>query len=237
GVNQVAVQPKIGLTFASALRAFLRQDPDVILVGEIRDLETAEIAIQASLTGHLVLSTIHTNDSATGITRLVDMGVQPFLVASSLVALQAQRLVRRVCVHCCEPYRPTATELEEVGILPDAFFAGDYPLRAPLRDEHGDILPLAAPEGRRLPPRGHVYRAVGCDKCQGSGYSGRTGVYEVLMVTEEIRRLAIRNADSLQIKQAALAQGLRTLRDDGAHKVVCGVTTLDEVMRATSVET
>lgn len=236
GISQVQVQSKINLTFAAGLRSFLRHDPDVIMVGEIRDLETAEIAIQASLTGHLVLSTIHTNDSATGITRLVDMGVQPFLVASSLVALQAQRLIRRVCVHCCEPYRPSVSELEEVGVIPDAFYAGEYPLRAPVRGAEGEILPLVAPEPRKLPPRGHVYRATGCDKCQGSGYSGRTGVYEMLMVTEEVRRLAIRNADSLQIKQAALAQGLRTLRDDGAHKVVCGISTLDEVLRATSVE-
>ena len=236
GISQVQVQSKINLTFAAGLRSFLRHDPDVIMVGEIRDLETAEIAIQASLTGHLVLSTIHTNDSATGITRLVDMGVQPFLVASSLVALQAQRLIRRVCAHCCEPYRPSATELEELGIVPEAFYAGEYPLRVPVRDVSGDIIPLAAPEPRRLPPRGHVYRAAGCDKCQGSGYAGRTGVYEVLMVTEEVRRLAIRNADALQIKQAALAQGLRTLRDDGAHKVVCGISTMDEVLRATSVE-
>ena len=236
GISQVQVQSKINLTFAAGLRSFLRHDPDVIMVGEIRDLETAEIAIQASLTGHLVLSTIHTNDSATGITRLVDMGVQPFLVASSLVALQAQRLIRRVCMHCCEPYRPSATELEEVGIIPEAFYAGEQPLRVPVRGPDGEVLPLSAPEPRRLPPRGHVFKAVGCDKCQGSGYAGRTGVYEVLTVTEEIRRLAIRNADAMQIKQAALAQGLRTLRDDGAHKVVCGMSTLDEVMRATAVE-
>ncbi|WP_245913557.1 GspE/PulE family protein [Nannocystis exedens] len=236
GISQVQVQSKINLTFAAGLRSFLRHDPDVIMVGEIRDVETAEIAIQASLTGHLVLSTIHTNDAATGITRLVDMGVQPFLVASSLVALQAQRLIRRVCVHCCEPYRPTATELEELGIIPAAFYAGEQALKVPVRDENGEVMPLVAPEPRRLPPRGHVYRATGCDKCQGSGYAGRTGVYEVLMVTEEVRRLAIRNADAMQIKQAALAQGLRTLRDDGAHKVVCGISTIDEVLRATSVE-
>jgi len=236
GISQVQVQSKINLTFAAGLRSFLRHDPDVIMVGEIRDIETAEIAIQASLTGHLVLSTIHTNDSATGITRLVDMGVQPFLVASSLVALQAQRLIRRVCLHCCEPYRPLATELEEIGIIPEAFYAGEQALRVPVRGPDGEVVPLSAPEPRRLPPRGHVFKAAGCDKCQGSGYAGRTGVYEVLTVTEEIRRLAIRNADAMQIKQAALAQGLRTLRDDGAHKVLCGLSTLDEVMRATAVE-
>ena len=236
GISQVQVQSKINLTFAAGLRSFLRHDPDVIMVGEIRDVETAEIAIQASLTGHLVLSTIHTNDSATGITRLVDMGVQPFLVASSLVALQAQRLVRRVCVHCAEPYRPTAAEIEEVGIDSAEFFAGGQPLKVPMRDEHGTVIPITAIGGRKLPPTGHIYRAAGCEKCHGSGYSGRTGLYEVLTVTEEIRRLAIRNADSGQIKAAALAQGMRTLRDDGALKVVAGVTTLDEVARVTAEE-
>jgi general secretion pathway protein E len=236
GISQVQVQSKINLTFAAGLRSFLRHDPDVIMVGEIRDVETAEIAIQASLTGHLVLSTIHTNDSATGITRLVDMGVQPFLVASSLVALQAQRLVRRVCTHCAEPYRPTAAEIEEVGIDAAAFFAGGQPLKVPMRDEHGAVIPITASGSRKLPPAGHIFRAAGCEKCHGSGYSGRTGLYEVLTVTEEIRRLAIRNADSGQIKAAALAQGMRTLRDDGALKVVAGITTLDEVARVTAEE-
>jgi len=236
GISQVQVQSKINLTFAAGLRSFLRHDPDVIMVGEIRDVETAEIAIQASLTGHLVLSTIHTNDSATGITRLVDMGVQPFLVASSLVALQAQRLVRRVCTHCAEPYRPTAAEIEDIGIDAAAFFAGGQPLKVPMRDEHGNVIPISAIGGKKLPPVGHIYRAAGCEKCHGSGYSGRTGLYEVLTVTEEIRRLAIRNADSGQIKAAALAQGMRTLRDDGALKVVAGITTLDEVARVTAEE-
>jgi len=129
-----------------------------------------------------------------------------------------------------------ATELEEIGIIPEAFYAGEQALRVPVRGPDGEVVPLSAPEPRRLPPRGHVFKAAGCDKCQGSGYAGRTGVYEVLTVTEEIRRLAIRNADAMQIKQAALAQGLRTLRDDGAHKVLCGLSTLDEVMRATAVE-
>ena len=236
GISQVQVQSKINLTFSAGLRSFLRHDPDVIMVGEIRDLETAEIAIQASLTGHLVLSTIHTNDAATGITRLVDMGVQPFLVASSLVALQAQRLLRRVCSACCEPYKPLAAELDEVGIDPERFFAGEYPLRAPMLDDDGSVIPLEAPSGRKLPPVGHLYRAVGCARCHGSGYSGRTGVYEVLSITEEIRRLAIRNADSSEIKATALEQGMRTLRDDGAHKVLVGMSTLDEVMRVTAEE-
>jgi general secretion pathway protein E len=202
------------------------------MVGEIRDVETAEIAIQASLTGHLVLSTIHTNDAATGITRLVDMGVQPFLVASSLVALQAQRLVRRVCTHCCRAlpshrrrdrgHRHRRRRL----LLRRPAAQGPDARRA--RRGH----PLSAIGGRKLPPAGHIYRAAGCEKCHGSGYSGRTGSTRCSPITEEIRRLAIRNADSGQIKAAALAQGMRTLRDDGALKVVAGITTLDEVMPA-----
>ncbi len=234
GISQVQVQSKIDLTFAAGLRSFLRHDPDVIMVGEIRDVETAEIAIQASLTGHLVLSTIHTNDAATGITRLVDMGVQPFLVASSLVALQAQRLLRRVCSACSEPYKPLAAELSEVGIDPEKFFAGENCLRTPMLDDTGAVIPLEVPSGQRMPPVGKLYRAAGCARCHGSGYSGRTGIYEVLTVTEEIRRLAIRNADAGEIKSAALAQGMRTIRDDGAHKVLLGMTSLDEVMRVTA---
>jgi general secretion pathway protein E len=238
GISQVQVQPKIDLTFAKGLRSFLRHDPDVIMVGEIRDLETAEIAIQASLTGHLVLSTIHTNDAATGITRLVDMGVQPFLVASSLVALQAQRLLRRVCPFCCRPHVPLAAELEDLGIDAKKFFAGQECLKAPLRDEHGEPLPVVTAQGRAVAPPGSVWgpNANGCDRCGGTGYSGRTGVYEVITITEEIRRLAIRNADAGQIKQAAVEQGMRTLRDDGALKVLQGVTTIEEVMRVTAEE-
>jgi general secretion pathway protein E len=238
GISQVQVQPKINLTFASGLRSFLRHDPDVIMVGEIRDVETAEIAIQASLTGHLVLSTIHTNDAATGITRLVDMGVQPFLVASSLVALQAQRLIRRVCPFCSVPHVPLAAELRDMGIDAERFFAHEMALRSPMLDEAGNVMPIVAIEGRKLPPPGHVWAAStgGCDRCNGTGYSGRTGVYEVLSITEEVRRLAIRNADASEIKAAAVEQGMRTLRDDGAHKVLSGITTLEEVMRVTAEE-
>ncbi len=236
GISQVQVNSKIELTFARGLRAFLRHDPDVIMVGEIRDFETAEIAIQASLTGHLVLSTIHTNDAATGITRLVDMGVQPFLVASSLVALQAQRLIRRVCPNCCKAVAPDPKELEEIGIIPAAFFAGEPCLMVPVRDEEGRPMPITSSGNHRLPPRGMLWAAQGCDKCNDTGYKGRTGVYEVLPVTEEIRRLAIRNASSAEIKQAAIAQGLRTLRDDGAHKVLSGLSTIEEVMRVTAEE-
>ncbi|EDM81070.1 type II secretion system protein E [Plesiocystis pacifica SIR-1] len=236
GISQVQVNAKIDLTFAKGLRSFLRHDPDVIMVGEIRDLETAEIAIQASLTGHLVLSTIHTNDAATGITRLVDMGVQPFLVASSLVALQAQRLIRRVCPHCARAVAPDPKELDEMGIIPEAFFAGEQCLKVPVREEDGTIIPITAPKGYSLPPQGTLWAAEGCDKCNGTGYRGRTGVYELLAVTEEIRRLAIRNASGAEIKRAAIEQGLRTLRDDGAHKVLSGISTIDEVMRVTAEE-
>ena len=236
GISQVQINPKIDLTFASGLRSFLRHDPDVIMVGEIRDRETAEIAIKASLTGHLVMSTIHTNDAATGITRLVDMGVQPFLVASSLVALQAQRLVRRVCPHCCKPHVPTEEELRSVGILPEPFYKGEPCLKAPVRDGEGNVVAPVAPKGYALPPAGHVWEANGCDLCGGLGYKGRTGVYEVLSITEDIRRLAIRNADASEIKAAAIENGMRTLRDDGAHKVLCGLTTIDQVMETTAEE-
>ncbi len=202
GISQVQVNPKIDLTFASGLRSFLRHDPDVIMVGEIRDVETAEIAIQASLTGHLVLSTVHTNDAAGAITRLVDMGVQPFLVASSLLALLAQRLVRVVCPDCREPYRPTPEELRQLGISPDAVTTS-------------------------------VFRARGCKKCLDTGYRGRSGIYELLPVDEEIRALTLKNADSNAIRKAAVERGMRTLRDDGAEKVLAGITTIEEVMRVT----
>jgi len=205
GIGQMAINPKIGLTFAAGLRSFLRQDPDVIMVGEIRDRETAEIAIQASLTGHLVFSTVHTNDAASAITRLVDMGVEPFLVASSLTAVMAQRLVRRVCRECREAYRPTAEELKEVGLTPEAVAkAGNPP----------------------------IYRAKGCEVC-GNGYRGRTGIYELLLVDDDIRQLALKNVDSTSIKRAGVQRGMRTLLDDGARKVLAGETTLAEVLSVT----
>ncbi len=204
GVNQVAVQSKIGLTFASALRSFLRQDPDVILVGETRDLETAEIAIQASLTGHLVLSTIHTNDAPSAITRLVDMGVEPFLVASSLIGALGQRLVRTLCKKCKQPYQPTAEELREVGITPE------------LMAKHGT---------------GVLWRAKGCEECNGLGYRGRTGIYEMMLVDDEIRQLILKNVDSNTIKKHAIQKGMVALRDHGAIKVARGSTSAEEVLR------
>jgi general secretion pathway protein E len=206
GISQMAINPKIGLSFAAGLRSFLRQDPDVIMVGEIRDRETAEIAIQASLTGHLVFSTVHTNDAASAITRLVDMGVEPFLVASSLMGVMAQRLVRRVCPHCRESYRPTAEELKEVALTPEAVARAGNPT---------------------------IYRAKGCDACGGTGYRGRTGIYELLLVDDDIRQLTLKNVDSSTIKRTGVQKGMLTLLDDGARKVLAGETTLAEVLSVT----
>jgi general secretion pathway protein E len=220
GISQTQVNPKIDLTFASGLRSFLRHDPDVIMVGEIRDLETAEIAIQASLTGHLVFSTVHTNDAAGGITRLVDMGVEPFLVVSSVVALMAQRLVRRVCPSCRVLSSPTEEELIALGIDPGAFFRGE--LRIP---ELKGSVPM---------PRGKVFRAKGCAACLDTGYTGRSGIYELCMMNDEVRALALKNSDSNLIKRAAQAAGMRTLRQDGALKVLAGITTIEDVMMVTT---
>jgi len=206
GISQMAINPKIGLTFAAGLRSFLRQDPDVIMVGEIRDRDTAEIAIQASLTGHLVFSTVHTNDASSAITRLVDMGIEPFLVASSLMAAMAQRLVRRVCRECREAYRYTAEELKEVALTPEAVERAGNPT---------------------------LYRAKGCDACARTGYRGRTGIYEMLMVDDDIRQLALMNVDSNTIKKAGVSKGMRTLLDDGARKILLGETTVAEVLSIT----
>ena len=204
GVNQVQMRPEIGLTFANTLRTFLRQDPDVIMVGEIRDKETAEISIRAALTGHLVFSTIHTNDSASTITRLLDMGIEPFLVASSVEGIVAQRLVRGLCQACRNPVK-----------VDDAF----------LREHNFPV--------KRLATEGPIYEATGCDECRGTGYKGRTGIFEILPVTDEIRPLIIAHASASAIKQQALAHGMKTLREDGWDKVLAGVTTIDEILRVT----
>lgn len=203
GIGQIQVNPKINLTFANGLRSIVRQDPDVIMVGEIRDLETAEIAIQASLTGHLVFSTLHTNDSAGAITRLIDMGIEPFLVSSSVLAIMAQRLVRVVCENCREFYAPSDEELRGLGIQ---------------RDELGEK---------------KLYRAVGCSQCMGTGYSGRTGIFELLVVDETIRSPIMRRSDSNSIKKTAVKQGMLTLRQDGVHKVINQITTTEEMVRVT----
>jgi general secretion pathway protein E len=207
GIGQMAINPKIGLTFAQGLRSFLRQDPDVIMVGEIRDKETAEIAIQASLTGHLVLSTVHTNDAAGAVTRLVDMGVEPFLVASSLTAILAQRLVRRVCQECRIPYTPTDEELREISHS-----------RASLRERYGVDT---------------VFKANGCPACNQQGYRGRTGIYELLMVDDDVRQLVLKNVDASTIKKSALSKGMLTLLEDGARKISLGETTVAEVLSIT----
>ena len=201
GINQIQVHAKIGLTFAHSLRSILRHDPDVVLVGEIRDLETAENAIQASLTGHLVFSTLHTNDAAGAFTRMIDMGVEPFLVASTVEAVMAQRLVRKICTACKESYTPRTDELPP-----------DFPF-----DRF----------------QGTLHRGVGCRKCRGTGYSGRLGIYELLISTDEVRQLAHDRASSWKIKQAAVNHGMRTLREDGWTKVLRGETTVAEVLRVT----
>ncbi len=208
GVGQVQINPKVGLTFASGLRSFLRQDPDVIMVGEIRDLETAEIAIQASLTGHLVLSTVHTNDAAGAITRLVDMGVQPFLVASSLVGVLAQRLVRVLCGECRKPYLPTREERDQVGLSDEILAQAGNPAM--------------------------IYKATGCPACQQTGYLGRTGIYELMLVNDDIRALVLKNTDSSTIKKAAVDHGMLSLMQHGAFKVAQGITTAAEVLSVTA---
>jgi general secretion pathway protein E len=195
----------------------------VIMVGEIRDRETSEIAIQASLTGHLVLSTIHTNDAAGAITRLVDLGVQPFLVASSLMALLAQRLVRRVCMECREAYKPSDEDVASIGIDSGAFASGKA-RRVKFKGVD------------KMPPPGMLYRARegGCSVCLGAGYKGRTAIYELLIIDEKIRQLTIKNSDAQTVKSQAMASGMRTLREDGAQKVLAGMTTTAEVLMITT---
>lgn len=205
GIGQIQVNPKINLTFAAGLRSVLRQDPDVILVGEIRDSETAEIAIQAALTGHLVLSTLHTNDAAGAMTRLLDMKIEPFLISSSVMAVLAQRLVRVLCRECREAYDLSAIEMEELEI-----------------------------EAREPGPA--AYRARRCNVCFNTGYLGRTAIYELLVIDDDIRQLVMKNADASTIKAAAVEKGMRTLRQDGAGKVLAGITSVDEVVRVTQRE-
>lgn len=208
GISQVAVNAKIDLTFASGLRSFLRHDPDVIMLGEIRDSETAEIAIQASLTGHLVFSTVHTNDAAGAFTRLIDMGVEPFLVASSLLAVMAQRLVRRLCSECKEAYEPSDAEIAKVELTREQVAAAG----------------------------GKFWRPVGCERCRELGYRGRSGIYEFLTVSDDVRKLVMDRRDAGTIKRAALKDGMRTLRVDGGDKILQGVTSVEEVLRVTQAE-
>jgi general secretion pathway protein E len=194
------------MTFATSLRHVLRQDPDVIMVGEVRDIETARMAIQSSLTGHLVFSTLHTNDSAGAVSRLLDLGVEPYLVSSSLIAIIAQRLVRKVCPNCKTPVQPTAHELRELGLGEEA--------------ERG----------------GNFFVGAGCEKCFQTGYRGRTGIYEMMMVDGEIQNLIYKRESAGTIKRLALDTGLQTLRMDGARKALAGVTTVSEVLRVTQAD-
>ena len=233
GIHQVHVQPKIGLTFASALRAFLRQDPDVVMVGEIRDKETVEIAINASLTGHLVLSTIHTNDAAGAVTRMVDMGVEPFLIRSSVIGILAQRLVRVLCPHCKVAYTAEYSELEELALTPERMRAREA--RKSLASTRYFPRSITEPDILDLAP-GYLptlYKAKGCDRCANTGFMGRRGIYELLLMDDAVGPLVLRNADAQTIKRAAIDQGMDSLRDDGARKVLTGMTTVEEVLAAT----
>lgn len=206
GIGQIQVNSKIGLTFASGLRAILRQDPDIVMIGEIRDLETAEIAINASLTGHLVLSTIHTNDSAGAFPRLIDMGCEPFLIATSLLGVVAQRLVRVLCPHCKAPYEPTDTDLRSLEMT------------------------------REQAKAGRIYKAVGCQHCNQKGYKGRTVIQELLMVDEDTRSLIMQRKDGNTIKKVAIEKGMKTIRDHGIQKILQGITTFEEVLANTQVD-
>jgi type IV pilus assembly protein PilB len=203
GINQVQVRENIGLNFAAALRAFLRQDPNIILVGEIRDFETAEIAVKAALTGHLVLSTLHTNDAPSTVNRLMNMGIEPFLVASSVNLICAQRLVRRVCSHCKEPQPMPPPALVQAG-----FSQADAEQVTPMKGK-------------------------GCDRCNKTGYKGRVGLYEVMEVTDDLRELVLVGASALELRRRAVEDGMLTLRASGLQKVKEGVTTIEEVARET----
>jgi general secretion pathway protein E len=203
GIGQIQVNPKIDLTFAKGLRSIVRQDPDVILVGEIRDLETAEIAIQSALTGHLVFSTLHTNDSASAVTRLIDMGIESFLVTSSVIGILAQRLVRVICDNCKEEYSPDKESLLNIGLTPEML------------------------AGRK------IYRGKGCPTCLNTGYLGRTGIFELMLIDDTIQNLILKTSDANAIKQKAVENGMITLRSNGAQKVMNGITTIEEVFRVT----
>jgi len=206
GISQVQINPKAGLTFANGLRSFLRQDPDIIMVGEIRDEETARIAIHAALTGHLVLSTLHTNDASGAVTRMVDMGIEPFLVSSSVIGVVAQRLIRVLCTRCREAYVPPAEVVARYGLA-----GADEP-----------------------PPT--LYRAKGCEACNQIGYKGRIGLFEIMVMDDDVRNLVVKEVASDVIKRAGVAAGMRTLQQDGISKVLNGMTSLEEMLRVVFVE-
>jgi len=203
GINQVQVKEQIGMTFAGALRSFLRQDPNIILVGEVRDAETAAIAVKAALTGHLVLSTLHTNDAPSSISRLVNMGIEPFLVGNSCNLVAAQRLVRKVCEHCKEPHELPPNRLVEAGMAEDQL------------------------------PNVRAMKGRGCDRCSGTGYKGRVGLFEIMEVSEAVRDLILKNPPVADLRDLAVQEGMSTLRQSGLAKVRDGVTTLEEVVRET----
>jgi type IV pilus assembly protein PilB len=206
GINQVQINLRAGVTFANALRSILRSDPDVVMVGEVRDGDTAKIAIEAALTGHLVLTTLHTNDAPSTITRLNEMGVEPFLTSSAVSAVLAQRLARKLCSHCCEMYTPSVDELIEARVSPDIAAASD-----------GMVL----------------YRPRGCPRCGQTGYRGRIGIFQLLLMTEALGELAIRKAGREEVEREAMAGGMRTLWDDGMAKVAAGLTSIQELTRVT----
>ena len=206
GINQVQINLRAGLTFAAALRSILRSDPDVVMVGEIRDGETAKISIEAALTGHLLLSTLHTNDAPGALTRLNEMGVEPFLTGSAVSAVLAQRLARKLCTHCCEMYTPSAEDLVKSRVSPEV---------------------AAASDGMAF------YRKRGCPRCGLTGYKGRIGVFQLLTMTEEIETLAVTKASREDIERAAMEDGMRTLWDDGIAKVAAGLTSIEELARVT----
>ena len=206
GIGQVQVNSKIGLTFAQGLRAFLRQDPDIIMIGEIRDLETAELAVQASLTGHLVLSTLHTNDAAGALPRLMDIGCEPFLIATSILGIIAQRLVRLLCSHCKIPYEPTPFELASLGLTQEQC------------------------------QEGNVHKPIGCERCNGKGYQGRTIIQELMLIDEDMRTLIMQRKDGGTIKKQAVAAGMRTFRDHGVEKILRGLTSIEEVLSNTQID-
>jgi type IV pilus assembly protein PilB len=206
GVNQVQINLRAGLTFATALRSILRSDPDVVMVGEVRDSDTAKIAIEAALTGHLVLTTLHTNDAPGTLTRLNEMGVEPFLTASAVSAVLAQRLARKLCTHCCEMYTPSTEELIEARVSPEVAAASD-----------GMVL----------------YRKRGCPRCGQTGYRGRIGIFQMLLMTEALGELALRKASRDELEREAMGAGMRTLWDDGMAKVAAGLTSIEELARVT----
>jgi len=203
GISQIQVNPKIDLTFARGLRSIVRQDPDVVLVGEIRDHETAEIAVQSALTGHLVFSTLHTNDSAGAIIRLVDIGIEPFLISSSVIAVAAQRLIRVLCQKCKEPYTPDEMTLRNIGILPDEIRSAT------------------------------LFRANGCEHCFNTGYRGRIGIFEIMEMEHQLKSLILKSFDASRIQEEAQRLNMVSLRRDGVQKVLAGTTTIEEVLRVT----